>query len=87
MALGLAIVLFLTPLPFPLLPTNTPTNSLFTNALVKKTETLALTEASYFTIRILQTFSVLENRDDKPFEESIGVVFNSGRGVKVCLRR
>lgn len=54
---------------------------------IKITETLALTEASYFTIRLLQTFSVLENRDDAPFEEGLGVVFNSGRGVKVALRR
>jgi hypothetical protein len=50
-------------------------------------ETLALTETSYFTIRILQTFSVLENRDSEPFEEGLGVVFNSARGVKIGLMR
>jgi hypothetical protein len=30
---------------------------------------------------------VLENRDEEPFEEGLGVVFNSGRGVRVALAR
>jgi hypothetical protein len=38
-------------------------------------EQLALTEASYFIVRILQTFRTIENRDDSPFQESLGVVW------------
>jgi hypothetical protein len=54
--------------------------------IIAKIEELARTETMFFVTRILQTFSKLENRDDKPFKESVGVVFTVP-AVMVSLRR
>ncbi|KAL8895219.1 MAG: hypothetical protein Q9207_008256 [Kuettlingeria erythrocarpa] len=45
----------------------------------------ALTEASYTATRLLQSFSDIENRDPKPWTESIGATLFSANGVKVAL--
>jgi hypothetical protein len=50
------------------------------------TEQLALIESSYLIVRILQTYSVLENRDDSPFREVVGVTLTPSGGVQVGLR-
>ncbi|KAL3419543.1 n-alkane-inducible cytochrome p450 [Phlyctema vagabunda] len=46
----------------------------------------ALTEASYCTIRLLQSFSRLESRDTLPWEESLTITVCSANGVQVCLK-
>ena len=50
-------------------------------------EQLALNEASYITVRMLQTFSGLENRDDMPWEEGLSVNLTPYHGCKVALKR
>lgn len=50
------------------------------------TEQLALIESSYLIIRILQTYSVLENRDDSPFREAVAINLTPSGGVQVALR-
>lgn len=50
------------------------------------TEQLALIESSYLIVRILQTYSVLENRDDSPFREAVAVILMPSGGVQVGLR-
>lgn len=49
-------------------------------------EQLALAEAGYVVVRMLQTFGILESRDDRPFCEKMGIVLTSSHGVKVALR-
>jgi hypothetical protein len=49
-------------------------------------EQLALIESSYLIVRILQTYSVLENRDDSPFREAVAVSLTPSGGVQVVLR-
>jgi hypothetical protein len=49
------------------------------------TEQLALIESSYLIVRILQTYSVLENRDDSPFREAVAVHLAPSGGVLVGL--
>ena len=50
-------------------------------------EQLALNEASYVTVRMLQTFSGLENRDAMPWEEGLSVNLTPYHGCKVALQR
>jgi cytochrome P450 len=45
----------------------------------------ALTNAGYTTVRILQTFAELENRDPEPWIEQLGVTLASRHGTKVGL--
>jgi len=44
----------------------------------------ALTEASYVTARLVQTFSKLESRDSEPWSESITLTLCSANGTKVA---
>lgn len=46
----------------------------------------ALTEAYYVTIRMMQRFRTLENRDNEPWTEKIAVTCCSFNGTKVALR-
>lgn len=46
----------------------------------------ALTEAGYVTVRLAQRFSVLESRDDGPWEESLTLTLCSRNGTRVALR-
>ncbi|KAI9744551.1 MAG: hypothetical protein M1818_002080 [Claussenomyces sp. TS43310] len=48
-------------------------------------QTLALTEAGYTTVRLLQTFSKMEHRDNGPYREMVGAVLQHRDGVKVSL--
>ncbi len=48
-------------------------------------QTLALMEASYLVVRMLQTYSHLESRDDRPWREQLGVVMKLGNGCHVAL--
>jgi hypothetical protein len=48
-------------------------------------EQLALIESSYLIVRILQKYSVLENRDDSPFREVVAVNLTPSGGVPVVL--
>ena len=50
------------------------------------TENFALTETSYVTVRILQTFEVLESRDDSPWMEQYALVMCSRNGVQVAVK-
>ncbi|KAG4419738.1 hypothetical protein IFR04_007145 [Cadophora malorum] len=45
----------------------------------------ALTEASYTTVRLLQEFSAIEDRDGTPWEESLSLTVASAKGVSVAL--
>ncbi|KAF7862662.1 hypothetical protein EAF04_007535 [Stromatinia cepivora] len=45
----------------------------------------ALTEASYTTIRLLQTFSKIESRDDQPFTEWLTLTLSNKGGCKVAM--
>lgn len=45
----------------------------------------ALTEAGYTTVRILQEFEAIENRDPKPFEEALTLTMASFNGTKVAM--
>ncbi|KAK4998888.1 hypothetical protein LTR66_001986 [Elasticomyces elasticus] len=47
----------------------------------------ALTETYYVTIRIMQHFRKIENRDDKPWMEKLSVTCCSWNGVQVGLNR
>lgn len=47
----------------------------------------ALTEAAYVTVRLMQHFAVIENRDPMPWTEHITVVTSSKNGTKVGLWR
>jgi hypothetical protein len=49
-------------------------------------EQLALIESSYLIVRILQTYPVLENRDDSPFREAVAINLTPSGGVQVVLR-
>lgn len=47
----------------------------------------ALTEASYVTVRLLQRFEEVQNREpDKEFKHNLTLTTCSANGVKVCLR-
>ncbi|KAF3484248.1 uncharacterized protein GIQ15_03572 [Arthroderma uncinatum] len=46
----------------------------------------ALTEASYATIRLMQTFKTIESRDPHPWTELLTVTCSSKYGAKVSLR-
>ncbi|CAC9887136.1 unnamed protein product [Aureobasidium pullulans] len=46
---------------------------------------LALTEASYITVRLLQEFSSIEARDNRPWTEDIAVTCVNKHGAKVAL--
>lgn len=50
-----------------------------------KTEQLALTEASYTTIRLIQEFSRIESRDDGPWEELLTLTMASRNGTKIMM--
>lgn len=45
----------------------------------------ALTECAYLTVRLLQSISRIESRDDRPFEESLRVTLTNSHGVMVGL--
>lgn len=45
----------------------------------------ALTEAGYTTVRILQNFQAMEERDSKPFEEALTLTIASFNGTKVAM--
>ncbi len=45
----------------------------------------ALTEASYTTVRLLQEFSGIQDRDGSPWEEQLTLTLASGKGAKVAL--
>jgi cytochrome P450 len=45
----------------------------------------ALMEASYATIRLMQTFSRIESRDDQDWREWICITLASKNGTKVAL--
>jgi cytochrome P450 len=47
----------------------------------------ALSEASYATIRIMQTFRTVESRDPEPWQEYLTLTCSSAHGAKVVLRR
>lgn len=46
---------------------------------------LALNEAGYATVRMLQAFGRLECRDDMPWEENMKLTVSSKHGCKVAL--
>ena len=50
-----------------------------------KTEQFALTEATYALIRLVQEFVAVENRDDMPWQEQLGITMTSAHGAKVGL--
>jgi hypothetical protein len=54
-------------------------------AVARVVEQYALLEASYATIRIIQTFERLENRDGRPWTEKIGLNLSNKNGVLVEL--
>ncbi|KAJ5613234.1 n-alkane-inducible cytochrome P450 [Penicillium lagena] len=45
----------------------------------------ALTEAGYTTVRLMQHFETIENRDPKPFEEGLTLTMASFNGTKVAM--
>lgn len=45
----------------------------------------ALTEASYTIVRLVQEFGALECRDERPWEELLGLTVCSANGVLVSL--
>lgn len=45
----------------------------------------ALIEASYATVRLLQTFGQIEPRDQQPWTENLGLVTTNIHGTKVAL--
>lgn len=45
----------------------------------------ALTEAGYTTVRVMQQFEAIENRDPKLFEEGLTLTMASFNGTKVCM--
>ncbi|ORY67418.1 putative N-alkane-inducible cytochrome P450 [Pseudomassariella vexata] len=45
----------------------------------------ALTEASYTVVRLLQTFDRLAVRDEKPWQENLGLTMSNFNGTKVAL--
>lgn len=45
----------------------------------------ALTEVGYVTVRMAQTFRLLESRDPRPWEESLTLTLCSRNGTRVCL--
>jgi hypothetical protein len=47
------------------------------------TETFAMTETAYTIVRLVQTFNTIEVRDDRPWEEKIGLTLSSLNGVLV----
>jgi cytochrome P450 len=50
-------------------------------------EQLALNQASYIIVRMLQTFSGLESRDDSPWVADYGITLAPHHGCKVSLTR
>ena len=48
---------------------------------------LAMIEASYVTVRIAQTFSEIENRDERPYKPRVGLSVTPAHGVRVALRK
>lgn len=50
-------------------------------------EHYALIEASYVTVRILQTFSKIRNRDSRAWRESIRLALFNEEGVTVELEK
>ena len=51
------------------------------------TEQLALTEATYTMLRILQTFKAIAAADDEPWKENLTITLNSSSGCNVRLYR
>jgi cytochrome P450 len=46
----------------------------------------ALAECAYITVRLLQSISRIESRDDRPFEEFIKVTVQNANGLLVGVR-
>ncbi|MCJ1312504.1 hypothetical protein MMC25_006178 [Agyrium rufum] len=46
----------------------------------------ALTEAQYRTVRLLQEFVLIENRDAEPWRESLAATCTSANGAKVAMK-
>ena len=46
-------------------------------------EQLALTWAKYCTVRLIQNFARIEDRNEKPWEEQLGLNISSRHGVQV----
>ena len=55
--------------------------------LICSAEQLALNQASYIIVRMLQTFSGLESRDDSVWQEELGITLAPSIGTKVALTR
>jgi hypothetical protein len=55
--------------------------------LIMNPEQLALNQASYIIVRMLQTFNGLESRDDRPWQEYLGATLSPNHGCKVSLTR
>ncbi|KAK0644632.1 cytochrome P450, partial [Cercophora newfieldiana] len=49
-------------------------------------QNFALTEASYVTVRMLQSFEELSPHDDKPWMEQYSLVMCSKNGVQVSVK-
>lgn len=47
----------------------------------------ALTEASYTTVRLMQEFTKIESRDDRPWRELLTLTCASGHGAQVALSK
>jgi len=59
---------------------------LYTERLtIESLENLALTEAAYTVVRMLQTCKTLETRDFEPFQEKYMVSLYSATGTQVAL--
>ena len=52
---------------------------------IESLENLALTEAAYTVVRMLQTCKTLETRDFEPFQEKYMVSLYSATGTQVAL--
>jgi len=50
-------------------------------------EQFALTLAKYSTVRILQHFARIDDRNEMPWEEKLGLNCSSRHGVKISLVR
>ena len=50
-------------------------------------ETFAMAEVAYTVVRLVQTFNVIESRDEKPWVEKLGLNLSCLNGVNLGLRR
>lgn len=52
---------------------------------MRQTERLAMAMATYIVIRLLQTFSTIENRDSREWKEKLGLSLAIENGVIIAL--